>query len=56
MLDWLAERHADPVAGKAAEQIERAVARLLVEGATLTADLGGKAKTSEVTEALLLLL
>lgn len=56
MLDWLAERHADPVAGKAAERIERAVARLLAEGKTLTADLGGKAKTTDVTEALLALL
>ena len=56
MLDWLAQRHADAIAGKAAERIERAVARLLLEGKTLTADLGGKAKTTEVTQALLSLL
>lgn len=56
MLDWLAERHADAVAGKAASRIERAVARLLAEGKTLTADLGGKAKTTDVTDALISLL
>ena len=56
MLDWLAERYADAAAGKAGQRIENAVAKLLFEGKTLTADLGGKAETTEVTEALLSLL
>ena len=56
MLDWLAEWHADAAAEKAGQRIENAVAKLLFEGKTLTADLGGKAKTTEVTEALLSLL
>ena len=54
MLDWLADRHDDVLARDAAQRIERAVAKLLAEGKTLTADLGGTASTSDVTQALLL--
>jgi 3-isopropylmalate dehydrogenase len=56
MLEWLSERHADQAAGQAALRIEKAVARLLAEGRTQTADLGGTAKTSDVTEAVLSIL
>ncbi len=54
MLDWLADGHDDVLARDAAQRIERAVAKLLAEGKTLTADLGGTASTTEVTQALLL--
>jgi 3-isopropylmalate dehydrogenase len=53
MLDWLADRHDDDLARDAARRMERAVAKLLAEGKTLTADLGGKASTSDVTQALI---
>lgn len=51
MLDWLGERYSDPVATRAGQQIEAAVARVLKEGKTLTPDLGGKAGTRAVGEA-----
>ncbi len=56
MLDWLSERHQDQAAGKAAVRIEQVVARLLADGQTRTADLGGSAKTSDVTQAVLSIL
>jgi 3-isopropylmalate dehydrogenase len=51
MLDWLAERHRDEAAGRAAVLIEQAVARVLAAGQTLTADLGGRASTTDVAAA-----
>ncbi len=56
MLDWLSERHSDQAAGQAANRIEQAVARLLADGQTRTAELGGSAKTSDVTQAVLSIL
>lgn len=44
MLDWLGER-------EAANIVEEAVIRVLTEGKVLTPDLGGSAKTNEVTKA-----
>jgi 3-isopropylmalate dehydrogenase len=55
MLDWLADRHEDEAARNAAARIEHSVAKLLADGQTLTSDLGGSAKTSEVTSALIAL-
>jgi tartrate dehydrogenase/decarboxylase/D-malate dehydrogenase len=46
MLDWLGENDA-------AKAIERSVARVLEEGSVRTPDLGGRSKTSEVTDAIL---
>lgn len=46
MLDHMGER-------KAAARIERAIANVLVKGTHLTGDLGGKATTEQLTEALL---
>jgi 3-isopropylmalate dehydrogenase len=51
MLDWLGERHNDPRATQAAQRIDAAVARVLAEGRTLTPDLGGRAGTRAVGEA-----
>jgi isocitrate/isopropylmalate dehydrogenase len=45
MLHHLAE-------DEAAVSVERAVARVLEEGRTLTPDMGGTATTSQVTEAI----
>jgi isocitrate dehydrogenase (NAD+) len=46
MLKYLGER-------TAAEQIQKSLAKILSEGKILTADLGGKATTSEFTEAII---
>jgi 3-isopropylmalate dehydrogenase len=51
MLDWLAEGHHDEAARQAALLIETAVARVLAEGRVRTADLGGRATTSELARA-----
>jgi 3-isopropylmalate dehydrogenase len=51
MLDWLGERNKDEAALDAARRIEQAVARVLAEKEFATVDLGGKAGTSEVGDA-----
>lgn len=48
MLDWLADRHNDPVCRDASKLIEQTVARLLAEGQLRTADQGGNVSTSQV--------
>ena len=48
MLDWLGARRADTGLVSAAKGVEAAVASVLREGRTLTYDLGGTAKCSEV--------
>jgi 3-isopropylmalate dehydrogenase len=53
MLDWLAERHGDNAAAACGARIEAAVAGVLKQGETLTPDLGGKAGTKAVGEAVL---
>lgn len=53
MLDWLGERHQDLAAAAAGRRVEAAVARVLAEGTTLTPDLGGRAGTRAVGEAVL---
>jgi 3-isopropylmalate dehydrogenase len=51
MLEWLGERHGDAEATAVGRRVESAVARVLAEGRTLTPDLGGKARTKAVGEA-----
>ncbi|HEX2022671.1 MAG TPA: isocitrate/isopropylmalate dehydrogenase family protein [Candidatus Thermoplasmatota archaeon] len=51
MLEWLAQRHDDRKLREAGASIERAVAAVVAEGKTLTYDLGGTAKTSQVGDA-----
>ncbi len=53
MLDWLADRFDDGLARSASVRIEQAVAKLLADGKTRTADLGGESSTTEVTHALI---
>jgi len=50
MLEWFGQKYKDPSCSSAAEAVEKAVIKTLHEGIT-TQDLGGKAKTSEVGEA-----
>jgi 3-isopropylmalate dehydrogenase len=51
MLDWLGEKHNDPAASAAGRRIEASVAKVIAEGKTLTPDLGGKAGTRAVGDA-----
>lgn len=51
MLDWLGQTRNDPAAASAGERIERAVMRILADGQALTPDLGGRAGTRAVGEA-----
>ena len=53
MFDWLGERHDDEVATNVANRIDTAVREVLISGEFLTADLGGKASTTEVTSAVI---
>lgn len=52
MLSWLANKKADGAAMEAAERVARAVAATLSEGSDLTPDLGGKASTQQMGEAI----
>jgi 3-isopropylmalate dehydrogenase len=52
LLDWLGERKHDAKLGHAAKAIEDAVAAVCAEGKTLTYDLGGTARCSEVGDAI----
>lgn len=51
MLDWLGDRHKDEACLTAAVNLEKAVAAVLEAGEVRTADLGGKASTTEIAEA-----
>ncbi|MEM1109622.1 MAG: isocitrate/isopropylmalate dehydrogenase family protein [Planctomycetota bacterium] len=51
MLDWLGDKHNDEVCLKAAVTLEDAVKKVLADGTVLTADLGGKASTTDIAEA-----
>ena len=51
MLGWLGDRRADSVARSAEERIESAVARVLSAGTARTPDLGGRATTAEIGDA-----
>ena len=53
MLDWLGERNGDADASMAARRIESAVAEILRTGEVLTPDLGGKATTAQMGDAIL---
>jgi 3-isopropylmalate dehydrogenase len=51
MLDWLGDRHNDPLCTQAATNLEVAVESVLRDNITRTPDLGGTATTIEVAEA-----
>jgi 3-isopropylmalate dehydrogenase len=52
MLDWLGERHHDPLASSAGRLIELAVTKILDAKSVRTADQGGTASTTEVANAI----
>ncbi len=53
MLDWLAERRADPRFAEAAHELDTAVTAAYADGAHLPAELGGTAGCRAFTEAVL---
>lgn len=53
MFDWLGERHNDAEAIAGAQKIETAVQAVLTAGKLRTADIGGSATTTEITDAVL---
>lgn len=52
MLDWLGRKRGDKALEEAAAAVEFAVESVLTQGKVLTYDLGGKAKCSEVGDAI----
>jgi 3-isopropylmalate dehydrogenase len=53
LLDWLGRTRGPEALSAAARDIERAVGVALAEGGKLTPDLGGKAGTTQLTEAII---
>lgn len=53
MLDWLGDKHGDPVVLAAARRLEAAVSRVLAEGTHLTPDLGGNTGTDGLAHAVI---
>jgi len=53
MLDWLAERHEDPRLAAAAQRLERAVDAAFASGKLVPFELGGKAGTAAIRDAVL---
>jgi 3-isopropylmalate dehydrogenase len=53
MLDWLAERHADPRLAAAAQRLERAVDAAFASGKLLPFELGGHTGTAAIRDAVL---
>ncbi len=52
LLEWLGRNRGEPKAVEAAQRIEAAVDRVIAQGTQLTADLGGKAGTREMGDAI----
>ena len=52
LLAWLGHKHGEPKAVEAADVMERAIEHVIREAKTLTPDLGGKASTSEMGDAI----
>jgi len=52
MLEWIAKTHGDEAPKRAADKIEKAVERVLMEGKVRTYDLGGESSTTEVGDAI----
>jgi len=51
LFEWLAVKHSEPRAAAAAGLMERAMERVLIEASYLTCDLGGRASTRQMGDA-----
>lgn len=52
LLEWLGHKHAQPKANEAAALMERAIVHVVSEAKMLTPDLGGKATTTQMGDAI----
>ena len=52
LFEWLGRKRNDPQAAKAAQLIDKAVDKVIAEAKQLTADIGGKASTSQMGDAI----
>jgi isocitrate/isopropylmalate dehydrogenase len=52
LFEWLGRKRGEPAATRAAQLIAAAVERVIAEGRHLTADLGGKASTTQMGDAI----
>jgi len=52
LLAWLGRKHGEPKAVAAADRMQAAIEKVVVEAKRLTADLGGKASTQEMGNAI----
>ena len=52
LMEWLGRKHAEPKAVEAAQLMDKAIDRVIRERKSLTGDLGGKASTSEMGDAI----
>jgi 3-isopropylmalate dehydrogenase len=52
LLAWLGRKHEEPKAVAAADLMQKAIDKVIVEGKNLTGDLGGKASTREMGDAI----
>lgn len=52
MLEWLGDRHGDPSLNEGAARVRKAVNDVLAQGEFVPSDLGGKARCSEMTNAI----
>jgi 3-isopropylmalate dehydrogenase len=52
LMGWLGRKHKEPKASAAAELMQKAVTKVIAEGRHLTKDLGGKASTQEMGDAI----
>jgi 3-isopropylmalate dehydrogenase len=52
LLEWLGRKRSEPRAIEAAERIAKAVERVIAEGKSLTQDLGGRATTTQMGDAI----
>ena len=52
LLAWLGRKHNEPRAAAAAEYMLKAIGKVIEEAKHLTGDLGGKASTQEMGDAI----
>lgn len=51
LFEWLGRKRGEPKATNAAQRIARAMDRVIADAKVLTADLGGKASTAQMGDA-----
>ena len=51
LIEWLGRKRSEPRAVEAAKRMDAAMNQVIAEGKHLTADLGGKASTKEMGDA-----